>query len=106
MRYKKVTEGDVIKILISIEVSVTNPMRSINIINIARLLKTSRYQVKKHMDKLKGKGLVKLTCETLLLEERGLPYWGYSLTSKAKETEQYKAAVKREEEVLRECFGI
>ena len=39
-------------------------------------------------------------------EDRNYLVSGYTITDKAKETEEYKQAFEEEEKICRECFGI
>lgn len=89
-KYKKITKTDVFDMVMSITLDFMSPLKTINLVNIASLLKTSRYQVKKYMNELKKEGLVELKYDTIHLEDE-LPilYWGYGLTTKGKETELF-----------------
>ena len=58
--YKKITREQVLDILIQCHVNFMNPTDVISIPNIACLLKTSTYQVRKYINELKKDGLVQL----------------------------------------------
>ncbi|PLS19109.1 hypothetical protein CVD28_01495 [Bacillus sp. M6-12] len=108
MNYQKVTEEEVYQRLTGLALDVMNPIGgAITLVNLASLMKTSRYQVKKHMDNLKKKGMVELKCFNLSTEEELYPpYWGYLLTEKGRETDYFREREKREDEIFRECFGV
>lgn len=97
MRYKKISKEDVYRTLVSTSLEIHNPMMgAINLVNIANLLDTSRYQVKKHIDALKEEGMVELKYFLLYSEYDNLPpYWGYLLTEKGKSTKYYKEEEQR-----------
>lgn len=107
MRYKKITQDDVYKTLVSTSVDPMNPIGGIiSLVNIASLLKTSRYQVKKYIDELKQIGFVELKSVDISTEDEAYPpYHGYTLTEKGKNTDYYKKQDDLQEQLLRECFG-
>ncbi len=106
--YKKITKEQVLDILIKCHVNIMNPTDVISIPNIAYLLKTSTYQVRKYMNQLKKDELVKIGYlpTSAFDEELSLPIKGFCITNKAKELEQYKIAEKAEHETLKRVFGI
>jgi hypothetical protein len=107
MRYKKISEKEVFETLIQTNLDFMNPLDgAINLCNIAYLLKTSRYQVKKYIDSLKGKGITELKCINIYSDEEIYPpYWGYVLTEKGKQTTEYKKFQEKHLEIIKECFG-
>lgn len=100
MKYKKITEKDVLDVIIRASLDVMNFTMIVNVISIADFLQSSRNQVKKHINSLKGKGLVELYCESYP------PYWGYGITEKVKETEGYKRHVAKHNKFLKDCFSL
>lgn len=78
-QYKKITEQDVLHVLINANLTINDIDGTINLINIAYLLETSRYQVKKHIDSLVEKGYAE---RKMICFEEGPPYHGYRLTEK------------------------
>lgn len=107
MKYTKVTRDDVYGILVSTALSLFNPIGgAINITNIAHLLETSKYQVKKYMDELKEQGMVELKCfNNWDEEENHPPYWGYVLTDKGRETKYFKDREEKDIRHMQECFA-
>jgi len=106
MKYKKIKQDDVYNILVNVAQDIMSPIDVINISNIASLLKTSKYQVKKYIDIMVKDNMVELKCEIIHDEYEVIPpYWGYRLTEKGKDTKQYKAKQKRHLEIIEECFG-
>lgn len=107
MKYKKISKDCIYNLLVGIDLDIMNPIRCINIMNMADYLKTSRYQVKKYIDILKNEGMVALKMVDISSdEELRPPYWGYELTRKGRETEYYKQRAIEEDKLIKECFGI
>lgn len=106
--YTIVSEDDVYRKMVSIALS-PNPIGGlINISNLASLLHTSRYQVRKHMRALRSNGMVELHCTTLPTygdDDPGPPYWGYRLTDAGRETPYFKAREKADRDSLRRIFA-
>jgi DNA-binding MarR family transcriptional regulator len=76
---------------------------------LALILKTSRYQVNKHIKSLKSKGLIEYDSVLMGPEDEFFPpYNGYRLTDSGKE--KYKAELKElqdwDRKLIKECFGI
>lgn len=125
-KYERITPWEVFEVLASCDLEIMNPIDGvINLVNIASLLNTSRYQVKKNMDYLVINGVVEKTVVMIPSEyEAYPPYHGYHLTKavKYKGGDQipegvdkttmlrYRAAYQKksakEAKVLKECFGI
>lgn len=105
--YEKITKEQVFKVLVGITLDFIAPDHVINLVNIADFLKTSRYQVKKYMDELREEGLVELktTMAYNSEDEPSIPYTGYQLTAKAKETDQFKKLQNEHLALVESCFG-
>lgn len=103
VQYKKITELDVINILIKVytgfDIGIISPK------NIAQMLKTSRYQVDKLIKSLKNQGLIEYKSIAGISEEILVPpYNGYCLSKagelkfqkkiKLAEDQQHKAIMK------------
>lgn len=108
MRYAKTTEQKVFAILIETNLDFMNPIDGIiNIVNLASLIGTSKYQVKKHINTLKAKGLVELRCVAIQSDEETYPpYWGYGLTEAATKTEEFIEAKKKDDKWFKEWFKV
>lgn len=105
--YKKITKEQVLDTLIQCHVNFMNPTDVISAPNIACLLKTSIYQVRKYINELKKDGLVQVGYLPLSAhEELSLPIKGFCITNKVEELEQYKIAESAEREILKRTFGI
>lgn len=105
-KYEKITKEQVLDVLIRCHLNVMDPVDVISAPNIAYLLKTSEYQVRKYIGELKKDGLVELAFLTILDEELVLPIKGFQITDKAKELDQYKIAERNEREIFKEIFGF
>jgi predicted ArsR family transcriptional regulator len=107
MKYAKITKEDVYSRMMSLSLDVMNPIGgAISLVNLAALLQTSRYQVKKHMDHLKELGYVELKVLTFPAEDEIFPpYWGYRLTAKGKTTEAYITEKKKREKAFEEFLN-
>ena len=66
----------------------------------------SLYQTRKEMKKLREQGYIVSDRYCEVGEDRNYLVSGYTITDKAKETEEYKQAFEEEEKICRECFGI
>ena len=66
----------------------------------------SLYQTRKELKKLKEQGYIVSDQYCEIDEDRNYLVSGYTITDKAKETEEYKQAFEEEEKICRECFGI
>ncbi|WP_341877615.1 hypothetical protein [Defluviitalea saccharophila] len=107
-KYKKISKEDVLKLLASIAADPLNPTGGIiNIVNIAEVLKTSRYQVKKCINELKHAGVVELDHIDVSEEDEIYPpYWGYALTEKGKQHPVYKETKEKTMKIFKECFEL
>lgn len=105
-KYKETTKDDVFGVLVSASCDVFNPVNGIiNIVNVASILGTSKYQTRKHIKSLVAEGLVLLDMCTVPDEEECYPpYWGYTLTEKGKETEKYKQRMEQSIKLINEVF--
>ena len=90
-KYEKITKEDVLNILVKCAVDELKSGHGLmNVINIASLLKTSKYQVRKYTKELRNEGLIKLICEFFYSDEELYPpYWGYVLTEKGMKTDLF-----------------
>ena len=109
--YARISKDDVYEKMVSCSLDFMNPIGgAINLKNLAELLKTSRYRVKKYIDELKIEGLVELKCVAIPYDEYESdaypPYWGYVLTEKGRKTKYYKEQEKIEYELIKKHFGV
>ena len=97
MKYKKVNTWEVFSVLVSYDLDILCPLCGIiNLVNIASMLGTSRYQVKKHMDYLVRIGVAERDVfMPPWVNEVPPPYHGYRLT----ETVKYKGGDNIHDEV-------
>lgn len=74
---------------------------------IAEMLKISVHKVRYHLRKLKQQGLVESFYEGGMTED-GEVYccWGWRVTNKAFNTDEYKKAHEEERELCKKCFDI
>lgn len=107
MKYLKVTEEDVYRKMVSLAMDVMNPIGgAVSVRELSSMLKTSRYQTKKHIDALKNKEFVELRMFLLYSDDDYFPpYWGYLLTDKGRRTEYYLSKQKKTLKLMEECFG-
>ena len=106
-KYTKVTEMDVINMLIRTSES-WHGCGCITPSNITSLLKTSRYQVNKHIKSLKLKGLIEY--KSILFQDEYdyyPPYNGYCLSEFGRMTFEKELKEKTIEacKLIDECFG-
>ncbi|MGI6550153.1 MAG: hypothetical protein ACOX4Q_09010 [Syntrophomonadales bacterium] len=90
---RDVTEYDVLDVLISNELDASNFESIVNVVFVAEALRISRHKAKKLIGSLRKEGLVELHCVSFCDahdDHVSPPYWGYMITEKVKETEQYK----------------
>lgn len=88
-KYKVISGIDVLNKLIQCDIDIMAPIRCINLVNIADLLGTSRYQVKKYMDMLVENGVAELTTKHIPDEyENYPPYHGYQITDIVKNDQE------------------
>lgn len=73
---------------------------------LARVCEMSLYQTRKELKKLKEQGLVVADRYCEIGEDRNYLISGYTITEKAKETEEYKMAFEEERKICQECFNI
>ena len=74
---------------------------------IANQTGISLNKVKYHLKKLKEQGLVKSIHEGGQTEDGEVFYqWGWTITRKAYETEEYKKAFEEERDLCKKCFDI
>lgn len=74
---------------------------------IAKQLNISVGKVRYHLRKLKGKGLVASFHDGGMTEDGDLYcYWGWCVTKKAEETDEYKKAHEEERQLCIKCFDM
>lgn len=73
---------------------------------LCKLCGLSLYKTRKELKNLKKQGYVVADRYTENTEERTILINGYTITDKAKETEEYKKAYQEERELCWEAFGI
>lgn len=103
----KTTEEDVYVKFVHLALDFMNPIGgAINLKNLSSLLKTSKYQIRKHVHALRDKGMVELKCFYIPDEEELYPpYWGYRLTEKGRDTDYFRQENEKHDRILEECFG-
>ncbi|WMI81826.1 hypothetical protein [Anaerotignum sp. MB30-C6] len=107
-KYEAITTDQVFQLICNSSVCIMNYQTSlIPSTAMAEILKTSTYRVKKCLKELKEKGFVLSGCESVYSSwhEQYFIVRGYYLTEKARETETYKEAEKKEIELINKCFG-
>lgn len=74
---------------------------------IAKRLNISVHKVRYHLKKLKELGFVE-SCHEGGMTEDGDVFccWGWTITKKAFDTEEYKKAYAKERQICKECFDI
>lgn len=107
-REEKVTEDEVYAKFVDLSLNIMNPIGgAINLVNLSWLLKTSKYQTRKHVHTLRDKGMVELKCFNIPYDEELYPpYWGYRLTEKGRDTDYFRQENEKHERILEKCFGI
>jgi|GEM_PF-2005496 len=73
---------------------------------IAKHLNLTINQARYRLRKLKKLGYVETTSEFVISEDCNLPYHGWTITDKAKETEEYKKAWEEERTLCKKCFDM
>lgn len=63
-------------------------------------------QTRYRLRKLKKLGYVETTSGFVISEDCRLPYYGWTITDKAKETEEYKKAWEEERALWKKCFDM
>ncbi len=94
---KYVTEYEALNVFIEAALDVSDFESVVNVVYAAKALRISRHRAKKLIDSLRREGLLELHCVNTSWdgEDVNPPYWGYAITEKAKETEQYKERAKK-----------
>jgi hypothetical protein len=101
--YEVIEMNQVFDIICKCSIDFMSPINIVNVISIANLLKTSRYQVKKQISKLKSFGFIELECVFIPDEyEIFPPYWGYGVTEAGTTTDTYKKAVEIQDKFMLE----
>ena len=108
-KYEKISEEDIIKLIINTTIiSIDSGPDIISPSNIASLLKTSRYQVNKHIKTLVSSKIIYYNSIVIGYEDDySFPYNGYGLTEKGREKYSEYIKKRREEELklIEECFN-
>lgn len=63
-------------------------------------------QTRYRLRKLKKLGYVEMAYGFVISEDCHLPYYGWTITDKAKETEEYKKAWEEERALCKKCFDM
>ena len=74
--------------------------------SIAKCLNLTVNQARYQLRKLKKLGYVETISEHVISEDCPLPYHGWAITDKARETEEYRKAWEEERELCKKCFGM
>lgn len=98
--------NDVLLTLCRINTSIMNGWYPYPARLIAENLGITIHQARYQLNKLREQGLVKVVTEVIGDEDGYLPYRGWSITEKAKQTEEYQKAFEREREICQSIFGI
>lgn len=73
---------------------------------IAKTLNISLYQCRKAMQRLVMEGLsVRSSCAPLHIEDSSLPYHGFQITQKGRDTDIYRYCSLKSARICAECFG-
>lgn len=104
---KYISEYDALNVFIDIALDASDFERVTNVAYVADVLRISRHRAKKLIDSLRREGLLELHCVNTSWdgEDVNPPYWGYAITEKAKETEQYKERAKKYKHSLDALLG-
>lgn len=73
---------------------------------LSKVCELSLYKTRKELKSLKAQGYVIADRYTENTEDRTILINGYTITDKAKETEEYKKAYQEEREICRKTLGI
>lgn len=73
---------------------------------IAEHLNLTTNQARYRLRKLKQSGFANTCSELLGDEELMIPYHGWTITNKVKETEEYRKAWEEERELCKKCFDM
>ena len=74
--------------------------------SIAKCLNLTVNQARYQLRKLKKLGYVETSSGYVISEDCRLPYYGWTITDKAKETEEYKKAWEEERELCKKYFDM
>ncbi len=86
------------------DISIMNVCQPVPARLIAERLNLTVNQVRYQLRKLRTLGYVKTISEYVRGEELHFPYHGWTITDKAKETEEYKKAWEEEREIYKKYF--
>lgn len=73
---------------------------------LSRACDLSLYKTRKELKTLKEQGYVMSDRYIEMTEDRPIIINGYTITEKAKKTEEYKKALREENKIVKECFGF
>ena len=73
---------------------------------LSRNLEMSLYKTRKELKRLKEQGYVISDRYVEVGEDRNIIVNGFTITKKARETEEYKKAYEEERQLLKECFNF
>ena len=73
---------------------------------LSNVCEMSLYQTRKELKKLKEQGFIVADRYCEIGEDRNYLISGYTITDKAKETQEYKMAFEEERKICQECFNI
>lgn len=91
---KYATEYKALDVFIDVALDISDFESVVNVVYVAKALRISRHRAKKLIDSLRKEGLLELHCVSFSDahdEYVSPPYWGYMITEKVKNTDQYKA---------------
>jgi hypothetical protein len=97
---------NVLLVLCKVNVNIMNGWHPYPARLIAEDLGITIHQARYQLNKLREQGLVKVVTEVIGDEDGYLPYRGWSITEKAKQTKEYQKAFEREREICQSIFGI
>lgn len=101
-KYSKVEQDDVFKCICSCDLALWS-IGIVSVPNIASLLETSKYQVRKHVSNLKLIGLIKNdSCMIQDEYENYPPYNGFALTNKGRKSKFFIKLDKENDEAYRQ----
>ena len=106
MTYSKISAEDVYRAFVGAEVCIMSDSGLMPVRLVAERLKTSRYQAYKQIRELVRQGILKTEFEYFDTDDDySLPYRGFVLTQKGRETDYYKEQAEREIEYINETFN-
>ena len=104
MRCKKL--NDVLYLLCRHCVGIFDGVRPYPSTVLSKVCNLSLYKTRKELNSLKEQGYVVADSYTEITEDGVFLINGYTITAKAKETEEYKKAFAEEKQFVKECFNF